>query len=116
MKVSNFIEKRECPRYDLRIPLSYKKIEAKSREFKGSLLKNISLGGVRLSVYELLPQNLKLALEIPLRPGLKPIEAHSRVAWVRSLSYGEQYDIGVEFLKVSKEDNEQLAKFIKPRM
>ena len=110
--LENSQEKRRYFRLDSRIPMRYRKIERYSQEFKGSLMRNISKGGVRMTVYEFLALNLKLALEIPLLSGMKPLQGISRVAWTKRTAFNEQYDVGIEFINFNQGDEIQIAAFI----
>ena len=105
-------ERRRHVRLDSHIPMRYRKIETKPQELKGSLMKNLSIGGVRMTIYEFLPLNSKLAMEIPLMFGGKPVQGACRVAWVKKIAFGEQYDVGVEFVNLNQGDQTQIAKFI----
>jgi c-di-GMP-binding flagellar brake protein YcgR len=107
-----FTEKRRQARLTFHIPMRYKKIESDIREFKGSLMKNISEGGASMSTYEFLPLNSRLAMEIPLRAGSRPVEGLCRVAWVKKAPFGEQYDAGVEFININQEYSKQIGNFI----
>lgn len=108
----DFAEKRRYPRLNLRNPMSYKRIETGASAFKGSLIRNISEGGARMTIYEFLPRNLKLAVEIPLLTGVESVKGTCRVAWVRKAAFGEQYDVGVEFDSLGCEDAGRIAKFV----
>ena len=109
---SNNAERRRYLRLDSRIPMRYRKIETNIQEFKGSLMRNISEGGASMTIYEFLPLNLRLALEIPLMFGKKPLQGISRVAWVAKAAFGEQYDVGLEFVNLNHENLTQVAKFV----
>ena len=105
-------ERRKEIRLDSRIPMRYRKIEANTREFKGSLIKNISASGVKITNYEFLPLNSRLAMEIALASGRKVVEGICRVAWVKKAPFSEQYDIGVEFVNLDQGDEGQISDFI----
>ena len=105
------MEKRKGPRFSSRIPMRYKKLERSSQEFKGSLMRNISAGGARMTIYEFLPLNFRLVAEIPLISGLKPLQGVCRVAWVEKAAFSEQYDVGLEFLNLNQEDKKQITEF-----
>ncbi len=110
--LENSQERRKYFRLDSRIPMRYRPIEKDPQELRGSLMRNISKGGVRMTAYKFLARNLKLALEIPLLSGIKPVQGVSRVAWVNKVSFNEQYDIGVEFINLNQGDLTQIATFI----
>ncbi len=107
-----FAEKRKYPRLDFPIPMRYRKIEANSREFKGSLVRNISLGGTRMTTYEFLPLNSKLVMEMPLVSGKKSVKGVCRVAWVKKTQLNEQYDAGLEFVNLDSGDPAEIARFV----
>ena len=106
------MEKRKHPRLDLRIPMRYRKIQTNIEELKGSLIKNISVGGMMINAYEFLPLNSRLVMEIPLVSGTKSVEGTCRVAWIKKAGFSEQYDIGVEFANLNQGGTTQIAKFI----
>jgi len=108
----NFAEKRRYPRLDLRNPMRYRRLEASSSGFKGSLIRNISEGGARMTIYEFLPRNLKLAIEIPLLTEAESVKGTCRVAWARKAAFSEQYDVGIEFDSLGCEDAGRIAKFV----
>ena len=108
----NRIEKRRHPRLECRVAMHYRQLEAKTQEYKGSLLRNISPNGAGMTLYEFLPLNSKLAMQIRLLFNRKPIQGCCRVAWVRKAAFSEQYDAGIEFDNLSQIDNEQIAEFI----
>ena len=105
-------EKRKHPRFNFSMPMRYKRIGKDVRDFKGSLIKNLSKGGAQVNTFEFLPLNVKLAVEIPLLSGVQPVKGVCRVAWVRKAAFSEQYDAGVEFVDFDQENTEQIAKFI----
>jgi len=110
--MQNFIEKRRHLRLDFSLPMRYRKVERSSQGFKGTLIKDISRGGLRMTAFEFLPLNLRLAMELPLVSGLKPVEGTARVAWVKQASLNPQYEVGVEFINLNHGDAEQITKFI----
>lgn len=105
-------EKRKHVRLDSRIPMRYRKIETQSQEFKGSLMKNISEGGLRATIYEFLPLNSTLTMEVPLVSGRKAVQGVCRVAWIAKAAFGEQYDMGAEFVNLNQGDRPHIARFI----
>jgi len=108
----DFIEKRRYLRVNSRIPMRYRRIGLDASEFKGSLMKDISAGGTRMTSFEFLPLNARLNMEIPLGAGTKPVQGVCRVAWVRKTGSSEQYDVGVEFDSLTQGDTGQIADFV----
>ncbi|MFC1632086.1 PilZ domain-containing protein [Candidatus Omnitrophota bacterium] len=113
--LADFLEKRRHSRFDLRVPLRYRRIQSATQEFKGSLIKDLSQGGLRIGTFEFLPINLRLAMEIPLIAGLKSVEGTARVAWVKKSNSSQQYDVGVEFESLNHGDQQQITKFLYAR-
>lgn len=105
-------ERRAGLRIPFRIPMRYRKIESTTKEFKGSLMRDISKGGARMTIFEFLPLNLSLATEIPLARGVRPVKSTGRVAWVTKAAYSDQYDVGIEFTGLETEDLVQINELI----
>ncbi|MCK4463353.1 MAG: PilZ domain-containing protein [Candidatus Omnitrophica bacterium] len=109
----NFSEKRKQPRIDVRIPLTYKELRATSTVSKGALTKNLSVGGVKFHSDGFISLSCRMILEINLPLISKPLRAISKVAWIRKLPAGEDYEIGNQFLDMKKEDRSMITDFIK---
>ena len=109
----NSSEKRKHPRIGARIPLTYKELRATSPVSKGALTKNLSVGGVRFHSDKFISLSCRMILEINLPLITKPLRAISKVAWIRKLPAGEDYEIGNQFLDMKKEDRSLITDFIK---
>ncbi len=105
-------ERRRCARLDFCSPMRYRRISPDAQEYKGSLMKDISEGGVKMTTYEFLPLNLKLVMEIPLIAERKPMRGICRIAWVMKTAFGERYDVGVEFINLDQGDQAHIARFV----
>lgn len=105
-------ERRKCARLDFCLPMSYRKIRPDAQEYKGSLIKDISEGGAKMTIYEFLSLDLKLVMEIPLISERKPARGICRVAWVRKTAFSERYDVGVKFIDLDQGDRARIAKFV----
>lgn len=111
-------EKREFARLDLNVKVDWKKISEtyEPKQEYSDKTKNISAGGLCLVVYEKLNVGEKLQIEMEL-PSKKVINAEGKVVWISEyeiLGREEEkiYDIGVEFMKISKEEREEINKFV----
>ena len=102
-RTDNVIEKRHFQRIDSNLPLRYKNIKTATVPV-GSLTKDISEGGIRFKTNEFISLACRLVVEITLPTVQRPVKAISKVAWIRKLSSGEQYELGNQFLEISKED------------
>ncbi len=109
----DFSEKRKHPRIGARIPFTYKELRATSPVSKGALTKNLSVGGVRFHSDKFISLSCRMILEINLPLITKPLRAISKVAWIRKLPAGDDYEIGNQFLDMKKEDRSLITDFIK---
>ena len=108
---SSIEEKRRYPRVESNLPLQYKNIKKLSGVSMGSLASNISAGGIRFKTNEFISLACRLVVEINLPTIPKPIKAISKVAWIRKLPVGEQYELGIQFLEIAKEDKDHITNF-----
>ena len=108
---SSIEEKRRYPRVESNLPLQYRNLKKLSGVPIGSLTSNISAGGVRFKTNEFISLACRLVVEINLPTIPKPIKAISKVAWIRKLPVGEQYELGNQFLEIAKEDKEHITNF-----
>ncbi len=108
---SSIEEKRRYPRVESNLPLQYKNIKKLSGVSMGSLASNISAGGIRFKTNEFISLACRLVVEINLPTIPKPIKAISKVAWIRKLPVGEQYELGNQFLEIAKEDKDHITNF-----
>lgn len=104
-------EKRRFQRIDSNLPLRYKNIKTATVPM-GSLTKDISEGGIRFHTNEFISLACRLVVEITLPTAQRPIKAISKVAWIRKMSSGEQYELGNQFLEISKDDRSLITDYV----
>jgi c-di-GMP-binding flagellar brake protein YcgR len=109
-------ERRKFIRLNALTDVSYTKHPPKEK-IKLSLAKNISTGGICLIVYEEIKKSEILDLKIYIPEGKLPVNAIGRVAWVKEFiigdaSQGKRYDVGIEFIKIKKEDIDRINKYV----
>lgn len=110
---SNAIEeKRRYPRVESNLPVQYRNLKTDVALPTGSLSTNISEGGVRFKSSEFISLACRLVLEITLPTTSRPIKAISKVAWIRKLPSGEAYELGNQFIDMTKEDRGHMLVFI----
>jgi len=110
---SNVIEeKRRHPRVESNLPVQYRNLKKAVALPTGSLSTNISEGGVRFKSNEFISLACRLVLEITLPTTSRPIKAISKVAWIRKLPSGDAYELGNQFIDMTKEDKEHIVAFI----
>ncbi|MFH1593531.1 MAG: PilZ domain-containing protein [Candidatus Omnitrophota bacterium] len=108
----SFNEKRKHQRVNVSSPLRYKEFYGNDLSTRGSLTKNLSKGGVRFNCDKFVPLSCHLTIEINLNKLSKPVKAVSKVAWIKKLPAGDNYEIGSEFLAVTKEDNAMISNYM----
>ena len=112
MSDSNFEEKRRFSRVEGRFPLKYKDLRKTDEESRGSISKNLSIGGVRFRSDRFISLACRLVVELNLPALPKPIKAISKVAWIRKLPAGDDYEVGNQFLEITREDKNIIQNFI----
>ena len=106
-------EKREHTRIKTRIPLEYKNLKKTIKDVKGVLVKDISEGGVRFTSNEFLSLANRLVITINIPTVAREIKAITKIAWIKKLPSGDLYEIGNQFLEISREDKEEVGKYVK---
>ena len=104
-------ERRRFPRIDTAVPVRYKKLRGESAFRRSAVSKNIGEGGICFSVNDFLPFACHLTLEINLPGTPKPVKAVSKIAWIKKGNGHGRYEIGNQFIAVSREDGEILTDF-----
>ena len=103
---------RRHKRIDTNLPIQYKNIRKTGENPIGSLTRNLSEGGVCFKSGEFISLACRLVLEITIPTSPKPIKAISKVAWIRKLPAGDQYELGNQFLEMAKEDKVNIMNFV----
>lgn len=111
-KLKGLEDKRRHNRLESTLPLKYKNIKTPTNPTVGSLTRNISEGGVCFESSEFISLACRLVLEINLPTVPKPIKAISKVAWIRKLPTSDQYELGNQFLDMTKEDKVHITNFV----
>lgn len=108
-------EKRRFPRLEVAATVNYSILESPASE-EITVTKNISAGGICLIMYEMVKVNSILSLKINFTDDGEIIEAKGKVVWVSEFAvYSEnqkRYDVGVEFMELSKKRQEMLSKHV----
>ena len=104
-------ERRRFVRIPESLSISYEVMnEPKTEAF---VTKDIGQGGIRFLVSKFIPENTLLKV----RPTFSKIhfsfEAVVRVVWIKEQPLRERFEIGVEFIDISKKAKEHLINYIK---
>ncbi len=54
----------------------------------------------------------RLILELDIPMLTKPVKAISKVAWIRKSDAGDEYEVGNQFLEMSKQDKELVSEYV----
>ena len=111
--MSAISEKRRHQRLETRFPLKYKNLKTSNVESRGTVSKNVSEGGVRFRSDRFISLACRLVVELNLPSMEKPIRAVSKIAWIKKLPAGDDYEVGNQFLEISKEDKNTIRSLIK---
>lgn len=109
---NNVDEKRRFKRVDTNIPVQFKDLRKAGELPAGSLTRNLSEGGVCFKTNRFVSLACRLVVEISLPSAPKPVKAISKVAWIRKVPSSDQYELGNQFLEISKEDKAHIMQFV----
>jgi len=106
-------EQRRHERVKTHIPIRYRKLrDTAGMSGASSLSKNISQGGIRFRTAEFISMACRLILELDIPMFNKPVKAISKVAWIRKAGSGDDYEVGNQFLEISKKDKELITEYV----
>ena len=104
-------ERRRFIRIPENLPISYEVLpNTKTRSF---LTKDISEEGIRFFIHKPLPKYSLLKIKLSLEKTSFCLEAIVRVKWVRQEIPSQRYEIGAEFINISKGAKEHLIDYIR---
>jgi len=105
-------ERRRFVRYAHKLPVQYKNIKDTSDSLAGAHTGDICEGGMSFVGNEFLSLANRLVVTLALPAPSRPIKIISKVAWIRKVPVGEQYEIGNQFLTMSAEDKRELKDYL----
>ena len=106
-------DRRKHSRVKTHIPVKYRKIrDGAGATGSGSLSRDLSQGGVHFRTGEFISMACRLILEMDIPMLTRPIKAISKVAWIRKTQSGDDYEIGNQFLEISKKDKELISEYV----
>jgi len=108
---NNFTERRRSQRMESNLPIKYRNLKMAAAP-AGSSTKDISEGGVRFHTGEFISLACRLVVEISIPTVQRPIKAISKVAWIRKSAAGDKYELGNQFLEISKEDRAAITEYV----
>lgn len=111
MQSNNMTERRRFQRVDSSVPVKYRNLRTATVS-TGSMTKNVGEGGISFDTSEFISLACRLVVEVILPTVPKPIKAISKVAWIRKMSSGDRYELGNQFLEISKEDRALITDYV----
>ncbi len=108
-KNNETLERRKYPR--VRVPVLCRDVRPRAKK---KPITNISLGGVRIYSDERMDAGQEVELEFFLPAG-STVRAKARVIWIKELPPGAPgiYDVGLEFLELSRKAEKELSQVLK---
>ncbi|MBD3296955.1 MAG: hypothetical protein GF392_06255 [Candidatus Omnitrophica bacterium] len=107
------VEQRKFPRVKTHIPVRFRKLrEGAGIDGASSITKNLSQGGIRFRTGDFISMACRLILELDLPMFTKPVKAISKVAWIRKTPSGDDYEVGNQFLEISRKDKELISEYV----
>ncbi len=106
-------DNRKYQRVQTHIPVRFRKLrDGADVVGEGSISKNLSEGGVRFRTGEFISMACRLILELDIPMLTKPVKAISKVAWIKKTDTGKDYEVGNQFLEISKKDKELISQYV----
>ena len=101
--MSTFVERRKFPRVQCRFSVKYKDLKKLGDDFRGTISKNLSEGGIRFRSDRFISLACRLIVELNIPAMQEPLRAVSKITWIRKLPVGDDYEVGNQFLEIKKE-------------
>jgi len=104
-------ERRKYTRIPESLQIAYEILPAEAiREY---LTKDISQGGIRFLTHEFIPKDSRMRIRITFPRTLFSFEALVKCMWVIEMPYGEEFEVGVEFIDLPPEIADYLVSYIR---
>ncbi len=109
-------EKRRFQRIPSNFPVKYRDLKNPETEFRGTVSKNLSEGGVRFRSDRFISLACRMVVELNLPTMTQPIRAVSKITWIKKLPAGDDYEVGNQFLEITKEDKGIIRDFVNEQL
>lgn len=112
-------DRRKCERFDTELNLKYNLIPSPKSDFS-THARNISKSGISIVVYEILPKDSLIDMDISIPNSKEVIKLRGKIAWCEGCSGPERIDkdgrrtfiTGIEFVDTDKKNQEILTEYI----
>ena len=108
-------EKRKYQRIPSGFPVKYRDLNRPETECRGTVSKNVSEGGVRFRSDRFISLANRMVVELNLPTLSRPVRAVSKITWIKKLPAGGDYEVGNQFLEISREDRDAIRTFVTER-
>jgi c-di-GMP-binding flagellar brake protein YcgR len=113
IKMDGYAEKRKYPRLETHIPVRYRKLgDAEGTLRSSTITRDLSAGGVHFRANEFISMACRLIVELDMPMFVKPIKAISKVAWIRKGNAEDTYELGNQFLEISRKDKALVEEYL----
>jgi len=102
------MDRRRTLRKDLKIPIKYQL----QHVVHGVLTHDVSSGGLSFVANHFMAKSKMFPITLALDFLDVPMQVMSKVAWVASMPFGEQYRIGLEFQDMSPFHCKQIGSYV----
>lgn len=114
-------EKRKFPRLPLNVGVKYEISKLTVSKKKSIQTKNISSGGICIVALEEIAEGTIIDFTFALPNDDKIINAKGKIVWIKEFSVGDEnnnkaYDLGVEFIQISKSDREKINQYVNMKL
>ncbi|MFC1703398.1 PilZ domain-containing protein [Candidatus Omnitrophota bacterium] len=106
-------DRRRFAREDVHVPVRYE-IKA-SKQFGATLTKDISEGGIKMTLERFLPLHTEVKLNINLEEIATLVHALGSIAWLRQIPYSDRYQLGIKFLEMDENYKKSLREYLRRR-
>ena len=104
-------ERRRFVRVPEHLQVSYRILPGtKMREY---ITKNISQGGMRFYVHELIPEGSILEIRLTLQKIFFSFKSRVKVVWSKEEPRSERYEVGVKFINIPQKAADNLLDYIR---
>ncbi len=107
-------DRRRYVRVPENLQIAYEVIPAE--QIKEYITKDISQGGIRFLAHDFIPKGSRLKIRISFPRTLFSFEAMVECMWIRQLPYGDEFEVGVEFINLPSEVLDYLISYIRVSM
>lgn len=112
--IEKTVDNRRHQRVITHIPVKYRKLRDPEGEMsQATITKNLSEGGVRFNSGEFISRACRLVVELDMPMFTKLVKAISKVAWIKKSSTNDNFEVGNQFLEISKEDKSLVSEYVK---